>query len=459
MTAGPAGEREPALRRLIGPWLLTLFIVGDLLGTGIYALTGQVAGYVGGVVWLPFLAAVVVAVFSACSYLELVTKFQRAAGAAHFVHRAFRTRGLTFVVGFAVMGSGITSAATASRAFAANLSDAFGLGLGGGGIAAVGACFLLAAAAINFRGLGESLVANVVLTLVEAAGLTLVVALGAWAIGTGEADVSRALDFRGPAEGSAVWPAVTATTLAFFAMLGFEDSVNMVEETQDPARNFPRALFLGLGLTAALYVSVSVAAVSLVPPDRLAVGETPLLQVVRAGAPDFPIWIFGLITMFAVANTALLNLMMASRLVYGMSREHVLPPVLGTVHPTRRTPVPAIVFTTLLALLLVGLVGELPVLAGTTTLLLLSVFALVNVAVLVLRRQPVDHAHFRAPAPLPVLGFATCVALVGPWTGRAPEQYGTAAGLLVLGALLWFVTDRVWLRRRPREDDGPPGER
>lgn len=440
------GKGEPELRRLIGPWLLLLFIVGDLLGTGIYALTGRVAGLVGGAVWLPFVLAVAVALFTAGSYLELVTKYPRAAGAAHFVHRAFRTRSVTFVVGFAVMGSGVTSASTASRAFAANLSDAFGLGLGSVGITVVGLAFLVAIAAINFRGLGESLVANVILTLVEATGLLIVVAVGLWAIGHGEADPSRALEFR-TSEGSALWPAVTATTLAFFAMLGFEDSVNMAEETKDPARTFPRALLLGLGITAALYVLVSVAAVSLVPPEQLAQGDTPLLQVIRAGAPGFPLPVFGLITMFAVANTALLNMMMASRLVYGMSRERVLPAALGKVHSVRRTPPVAILFTTAVALLLVGFVGELPMLAGTTTLLLLAVFAAVNVAVLVLRRERVEHGHFRAPTVLPVLGVASCLFLVGPWAGRPPEQYATAGLLVGLGVLLWLANERAMRRR------------
>ncbi len=120
---------EPGLARVMGPWLLLLFIVGDILGTGIYALTGQVAKQVGGVVWLPFLVAFVVAVITAFSYLELVTKYPRAAGAALYTHKAFGIHFVTFIVAFAVMCSGITSASTASRAFAANLSHAFGLDL------------------------------------------------------------------------------------------------------------------------------------------------------------------------------------------------------------------------------------------------------------------------------------------------------------------------------------------
>ncbi len=129
--ATSAPDAEPSLHRVMGPWLLLLFIVGDILGTGIYALTGQVAKQVGGVVWLPFLVAFVVAMITAFSYLELVTKYPQAAGAALYTHKAFGIHFITFIVAFAVMCSGITSASTASRAFAANMSNAFGLGLSG----------------------------------------------------------------------------------------------------------------------------------------------------------------------------------------------------------------------------------------------------------------------------------------------------------------------------------------
>ena len=142
---------------------------------------------------------------------------------------------------------------------------------------------------------------------------------------------------------------------------------------------------------------VSISAITLVSPAELGEGETPLLKVVQAGAPNFPLWIFGFITMFAVANSALINMLMASRLVYGMSRERVLPAVLGKVHPTRRTPYIAIGFTSLLAFGLITFVGEVPALGGTTALLLLCVFTVVNIAVLVLRQRPRRAQAFPHP--------------------------------------------------------------
>ena len=450
---------EPALHRVMGPWLLLLFIIGDILGTGIYALTGKVANLVGGAVWLPFLMAFGVALLTAFSYLELVTKYPRAAGAALYTHRAFGIHFVTFLVAFAVMASGITSASTASRAFAANLSDAFGLGLAGGiGITVIGLLFMGLVAAVNLRGVGESVKLNVLLTVVELTGLLIIIVIGLWAIAGGQGDVSRVLEFKAPEGSSWLWASIAATTLAFFAMVGFEDSVNMAEETENPTRTFPKILLLGLAITGTIYVLVSISAITLVPAAELGEGETPLLKVVAAGAPNFPLSVFGFITMFAVANSALINMLMASRLVYGMSREHVLPPVLGKVHPTRRTPYVAIAFTTLLACLLVTFVGEVPALGGTTALLLICVFTVVNAAVLILRRDPVDHEHFRTPTVLPVLGAVCCAFLSGPWTGRDPVQYKVAGMLLLVGIALWFVT--VWINRRsgvhptdPRPED------
>ncbi|QCI63036.1 APC family permease [Phreatobacter stygius] len=431
---------EPSLHRVMGPWLLLLFIVGDILGTGIYALTGQVAKQVGGVVWLPFLVAFVVAVITAFSYLELVTKYPKAAGAALYTHKAFGIHFITFIVAFAVMCSGITSASTASRAFAANMSNAFGLNLTTVGVTLVGLAFMAACAAVNFRGVGESVKANVVLTCVELTGLLIIIFIGLWAISAGQGDVSRVMQFKTGVDGSMVWPVIAATTLAFFAMVGFEDSVNMAEECKDPTRHFPVVLLTGLIITGAIYVLVSISAITLVPPEQLGEGETPLLKVVQAGAPNFPLGIFGFITMFAVANSALINMLMASRLVYGMSREHVLPPLLGRVHPSRRTPYVAIAFTTLLAFALITFVGEVPALGGTTALLLLAVFTVVNIAVLILRRDPVEHKHFRSPTILPVLGALSCAFLTGPWTGRDPVQYRIAGVLLGIGIVLWIVT-------------------
>ncbi|MFE5701944.1 APC family permease [Rhodococcus koreensis] len=439
-TPGSNSPEQPSLKRVMGPGLLLLFIVGDILGTGIYALTGKVANQVGGAVWLPFLVAFVVAIITAFSYLELVTKYPKAAGAALYTHKAFGVHFLTYMVAFAVMCSGITSASTASRAFAANFVEAFHLDFSTGiGITLLGLGFMTLVGLVNFRGVSESVKTNVVLTCVELSGLLIIIMIGLWALGVGDGDFSRVTTFD-TGDRSALGAVVAGTALAFFAMVGFEDSVNMAEECKEPSRIFPKVLLTGLIITGCIYVFVSVTAIALVPVSELGEGDTPLLKVVQAGAPAFPIGIFAFITMFAVANTALINMLMASRLLYGMSREGVLPPPLGRVHSTRRTPYVAIVFTTLLAFGLITFVGEVPELGGTTALLLLGVFTIVNITVLVLRRQPVEHKHFRVPTILPIIGALTCGFLVTPFADRPAVQYQIAGILLGIGIVLWAGT-------------------
>ena len=437
---------QPDLKRAIGPGLLLLFIVGDILGTGVYALTGKVAQEVGGAVWLPFLCAFVVAMLTAFSYLELVTKYPKAGGAAVYTHKAFGIHFITFIVCFTVMCSGLTSASSASKAFAGNFGEATHIDLpeGGAGLLLVALAFMALIAAVNFRGVGESVKANVVLTLVELSGLLIIIGIGVWAIGGGKGDAAPLTDFSTPGGESGFHAVTAATALAFFAMVGFEDSVNMAEETKEPSRIFPKMMIIGLSVTGVIYVLVSISSVVLVPVKELGEGDAPLLKVVQAGAPGFPVGIFAFITMFAVANSALINMLMASRLLYGMAQEDVLPRPLGIVHRGRRTPWVAIVFTTLLTFGLIYF-ADLEALGGTTSLLLLCVFTVVNIAVLVLRRDPVDHKHFRAPTVIPVIGAILCAYLVTPLSGRDPADYQIAGWLFVIGVALWALT---WIVNR-----------
>jgi amino acid transporter len=446
-------EEQPKLKRVMGPGLLLLFVVGDILGTGVYALTGQVAGEVGGAAWLPFLIAFLIATITAFSYLELVTKYPQAAGAALYAHKAFGIHFVTFLVTFVVMCSGITSASTASRAFASNLVEGFGLDWGKVGIGAIALIFMAALAAINLRGVSESVKLNVGLTIVEIIGLVTVIVVGLWAFTQGgdNLDFSRVIMFESESDRSTFVAVTAATSLAFFAMVGFEDSVNMAEETKDPVRIFPKVLLTGLSIAGVVYILVSIIAVALVPIGDLQESSTPLVDVVEAAAPGLPIdEIFPFITMFAVSNTALINMLMASRLIYGMARQHVLPPVLGTVHPKRHTPWVAILFTTLIAFGLIFYVSgfassnAISILGGTTSLLLLAVFAVVNVAVLVLRKDVQNNGnHFKTPTILPIIGFVTSLYLVTPLSGRPAQQYLVAGILVIIGIVLFFVTTLI----------------
>ena len=425
----PRGDR---LKRAISSRMLLAFIVGDMLGAGIYALVGEVGAEVGGAIWTSFTAALVLAVLTAFAYAELVTKYPFAAGSALYVNRAFRVPFFTFMVAFAVMASGIASAATLSRAFAGDYFATF-IDLP---IVLVAIVFIVLVAAINARGIAESVKVNVVLTVIEVAGLLLIVAIGVAAIaGAGEAnpDFGRNFDFK---EGETVFLAIVGgTTLAFYALIGFEDSVNVAEETENPRRAFPRALFGGLLIAGVLYLLVTLIASGVVPTGQLAGSSGPLLEVVQQGPLGIPDRVFSAIALLAVANGALINMIMASRLVYGMSRQGIVPAAFGRILSGRRTPVVAIAFTTAIAAALIA-TGDLGDLADTTVFLLLVVFAIVNVTVLVLRRDPVDADHFRTPTVLPILGAAVSLFLL---TQTDAEVALRALILLAVGLALWVV--------------------
>ncbi|PXY37044.1 amino acid permease [Prauserella sp. PE36] len=433
-TPDTSGSGQPALRRVMGSKLLLFFVVGDIIGTGVYALTGQVAGRVGGALWLPFLLAFIVAFMTAFSYLELVGKYPKAAGAALYANRAFRIRILTFLVAFAVMCSGITSASSAAVAFGETYLAEFITSP----MPLVAILFILMLAAINFRGVKESVTTNVVLTCIELAGLLIIIGVGVWAVLNGDGEPSRLVEFNTQDQTWLV--AITsATSLAFFAMVGFEDSVNMAEECKDPVRIFPKAMLWGMVIAATIYILVSVTSSLLVPANELEAAESSaLLKVIDIGAPGMPREIFSAIGLFAVINSALINMLMASRLIYGMANERIIPKQLGTVHPFRRSPWVAILFTSAIAIVLVSTV-DISVLGGTTALLLLAVFAVVNIAVLVLRKEKVEHKHFRAPTVIPVLAAIFCIYLASPLSGRPARDYVVALILLAVGLVLWVV--------------------
>jgi APA family basic amino acid/polyamine antiporter len=410
--------------------MLIFFVIGDVLGAGIYALVGEVGAKTGGAIWAAFLLALLLALFTAFAYAELVTKYPRAAGAALYVNRAFGRPFFTFMVAFAVVASGVASAATIARAFGGDYLSAF-VSLP---VAATGIAFIIAISLINLRGIRESMRFNFVLTTIEVAGLLLVIVIGAAALGDGLGNPGRALEFR---DGSSVMVALLGGAgLAFFALLGFEDSVNLAEETRRPRVDFPWALFGGLIVAGVIYLLVTVIASMVVPTGTLASSDGPLLEVTSAGPLAVPDRVFSLIALFALANGALINLIMASRLLYGMAGEGIIPKALGRVHPSRHTPWVAIAVTAgaTVVLLLTGEIGEL---ADTTVLLLLIVFASVNVSVLVLRKETVAQPHFRSPTVMPVIGMLVSVALM---TTKDAQTFARAGILLLVGGLLWMVS-------------------
>jgi amino acid transporter len=427
-----AEDADSGLRRAITPGLLLFFIVGDILGGGIYALVGKVARETGGAIWAAFALALVMAAFTAGSYAELVSKYPRAGGAGLYVHRAFRRPFLSFIVAFAVVVSGITSASALARGFGGDYLSAFV-----SVPVVVSALVLLALiAAVNLRGIEESVKLNVGFTVVEIGGLVLIVIIAAVALAHGDAEPGRAFQFK--QDTSVLAATLAGSALAFYALIGFEDSVNVAEETRDPSRTYPKVLFAALAIAGTLYLLVTIGASMVVPTGDLIGSSGPLLEVVRQGPLGIPEKVFAAIGLLALSNGALINMIMASRLLYGMSREGVVPRPFARVLPGRRTPWFAIAFTSAIAAGLVA-TGELGSLADTTVALLVVVFGIVNVCVLVLRRDPVEHEHFEVWSFVPVVGVAISIALL---TQIQAATYARAAILVSIGVALWVVN---WL--------------
>ena len=436
-------EPQTGLKRAVGTPLLFAFIVGDTLGAGIYTLVGTMAADVGGAIWLPLLIALVVAMLTAATYAELITKYPHAGGAARYVDRAFGIPYLSFIVGFLMMASGITTAAALANAFAGDYLTA----LIDVPAAPAAVAFIIVLTLINLRGVRESLTANLIASIIEVSGLIIVIFVAGVVFTSGNGEPSRLLEFApdiSPLEG-----AFAASIVAFFSFLGFEAAANMAEEVRKPSKSYPRALFGAIGTAGLVYLLIAIGAVIVVPPADLAESTGPLLDVVAASGVGIPPWLFSLIALIAIANGALLFMVMASRVGYGLAEAELLPRAFSRVLPGRRTPWVSIVVIAGLTIILT-LTGNVASLAETTVLLLLLVFLSANVSVLVLKKDKVDHDHFSAPRFVPVLAIIASIVLLTQQTG--PIWLGLAA-YVVVGSLL-FVAARARRRREERVSTG-----
>ena len=424
----PPSTPPAELRRAIGPGLLTMVVVGDILGAGIYILVGEVAAEVGGMVWLPFLLAFGLAALTAISYMELVSDSPHAAGSAHYVDLAFGSPLLTFLVGYVVAASAISTAAAVARAvggqYLSTLVDA--------PTTPVALAMVLALSVLTWFGVAESARATAAMTVVEVGGLALVVLAGVTGLFDGSLDTSRLFDAGSTQPGTS--GVLAAAALAFFAYLGFEDAVHLSEEVHDPTRAFPRALLSGLAVVGLLYLGVTLSVSGLVDADHLAASSAPLLDALEGSPVPVSPEVFAVIAIVAVTNTALLALTTASRQLYGLAEMGSVPHFLSSVG-RRQTPTASIVIVALVVGALAG-TGGVRDLADTTVALLLGVFTIVNGTVLVLRRRrPSDDSGrphpFRAPAVLPAVGAIGTAGLLIHTLSSATRGLGLRIGLLL----------------------------
>ncbi len=397
-------RRQPGLKRVLTlPWLLA-YGLGTTIGAGIYVLIGKVAGIAGAQGHYAFLLAALAVALPAMAYAEFVGRAPSAAGSARFVAVGFRRQWPGTLTGLAVAFAGLTSSATLALGAAGYLARWLALPEA---VIVTGLVSLLAGIAIV--GIRESVLAAGVITLLEVGGLAWIIAA---ALLQQPAEMAAALAHPPPVNAAEAARVLSATLLAFFAFIGFEDMVTVAEETREPGRTIGKAIVLTIAITAIIYLGVYAAALGAVAPDALAASREPLALVAHslAGVPADAI---AAIASFAVVNGILIQIIMASRIFYGLARAGALPAVLGRVHARFRTPAVAVALCWAIILAL-ALALPLVALADITSRIVLAVYALVCAALLLVKRrgESLPEGAFRAPAPVVAAGLAVCLFLL-----------------------------------------------
>ena len=390
------------LRRSLSLPLVTFYGLGTTIGAGIYVLLGEVVQVAGLYAPVSFLLSCAIAAFSAFSFAELATRFPKSAGEAVYINEGFKSRHFAILIGLMVVMAGAVSSATIVSGSVGYLREFVD-------IASWPAILIILAGLglIAIWGITESVTVAAVGTAVEIGGLLMVIWGGQDQLG----DLASQLPTLVPPLDGTIWLGiVSGSVLAFYAFLGFEDIVNVVEETRDPERNMPRAIVATLLVTAVLYTLLSVVAVLGLPVAALGESEAPLALLYRETTGASSGLIAG-IAIFSILNGALIQMIMGARVLYGMAAQGWLPAVLARVGERTQTPVTAtlciVVIVTVFALWLP--LGEL---ARITSLLALLIFTAANLSLLLIKRR-LGHvgSGFSIPVWVPAIGMVASISL------------------------------------------------
>ncbi|MCW3997851.1 MAG: amino acid permease [Candidatus Bathyarchaeota archaeon] len=380
------------LNRSVGLFGAVTYGVGIILGAGIYVLIGPATGLAGNSVWLSFIIGALISSFTGLSYAELSTMFPKAAAEYIYVKRAFKNELLAFLTGWLIVFSGIVSMSAVALGFASYFKAIFTFP-----IILTALILVVLLSLLNFVGIEKSSTVNIIFTAIEIGGLLLVVILGIGQIG--------AVNYLQAPSISGIF---AAAALMFFAYLGFEDIVNIAEETTNPQKNLPRALILSIILTTVLYVLVALAVVNLADWQILQVSDAPLSYAVSTVLGPNGFSIMSYIALFATANTVLITSIVGSRMIYGMAKDAALPVFLSKIHEKTRTPWIAILTMMIFSMFFIFL-GDIELVANITSLGVFITFALVNLSLIWLRyKKPKAKRPFRVPLNIgkfPVIAF------------------------------------------------------
>lgn len=383
------------LKRSLSPLLIIFYGLGTILGAGIYVLVGEVAARAGLYTPLAFLIASAVAGFSAFSFAELSSRFPKSAGEALYTQKAFGRRFLSTIVGVMVIAIGVISAATISRGFTGYLHIFIDVPDW-----LVLCCLIIGLGLVASWGISESVTIIFMMTSIELFGLLYIL----WVAGDALTDLPAQLPEMIPPWEFTSWSAVfSGAFLAFYAYIGFEDMVNVAEEVRNPQRNMPLAIISCLVITSVLYIAVALVVVLSLPKEMLAGSHAPLALLYQhktGGSPTF----ITLISLFAVTNGALVQIIMGARVLYGLSSQGWLPEPLGKINSRTRTPLRATLLLTAI-ILIMALWLPLVTLASLTSFVTFAVFACINMALIVIKnRDPRPENCMLVPIWVPWIG-------------------------------------------------------
>ncbi len=393
-----------SLKRSLSLPLLTLYGLGTTIGAGIYVLVGKVAGVAGILAPISFFVAAVLAGLTALSFSQLVVRFPRSAGEAVYVDQAFGRPALTMAVGLSVVLIGLVSSAAIVSGAVGYLQNI--VAVPGWLIVLVTVGFL---ATVAIWGITESVMLAGVATVLEIGGLVVIVWLGRDAFA---AETISAVAANPTGEMSfGMLGVLSGAILAFYAFIGFEDMVNVAEEVRRPEQVFPRAIAITLAVTLIVYTAVSWVAVSTMSVEELGASTAPLSDIfIRL--TGWPTLAIDGLAVIAVLNGALVQIIMASRVLYGLGRQGSLPAVFASVSSRTLTPVFATGISAA-ALLTLAYVFPLEFLARFTSMVTLLIFATVNLALVRLNVSADGvRPNFLLAFALPSLGFVCCLAFV-----------------------------------------------
>lgn len=392
------------LKRSISLPMLTLYGLGTILGAGIYVLVGKVAITAGVYAPISFLVAALLAGLSGYSYAALSARYPKSAGEAVYIQAAFGIKHLSSLVGWMVVLTGIVSAATITNGFVGylqvfvNISDFWAMTI-----------LLISMTGLALWGVNESVMVTAVTTIMGIIGLLMILVYSAPAFMTLPERLPELLP---PIDDSGIWFGILlGAFLAFYAFIGFEDMVNMAEEVKDPKTTLPKAIITAIVVSSLFYYAIALAAILQLPLETLMASKAPMADIMKQHSEQAA-WFISLISLAAVVNGALVQIIMGSRVLYGMGKQGMAPAWLSTLHPTRKTPY--------IATLILGLVVwvlatnlNLTTLAKVTSFIIIVVFFLVNVSLITLLKTPSDANSTRVKAWVPYLGAVMCLAFLG----------------------------------------------